>query len=79
METFRFEDEHDYEIWLTVFFNLFSRIVKKNQTPRNVSLYVSSPEKLALFPLEDVKPPPNHKMIKLLTINNLFSSLRHPR
>jgi len=45
METFRFEDKHDYEIWLTV----FSRIVKKHQTPRNASLYsIFSPEKLVL-------------------------------
>ena len=75
METFRFEDEHDYEIWLTVFFIFFRVLSKKTKHPGMFHCTFSSPEKLALFPLEDVKPPPNHKMIKLLTINNLFSSL----
>ena len=68
-----FEDKHDYEIWLTV----FSRNVKKKtKHPGMPHCPFFSPEKLALLPLlEDVKPPPNHKMIKLF--KHLITCFRH--
>ena len=75
LETFRFEDEDDYEyeIWLEV----FSRMLKI-YTPRKASFYHFSLEKLALLPLvKEVAPSPDGKMIKLLTFDNLFPLLRH--
>ena len=64
-----FEDKHDYEIWLTV----FSRNVKH---PGMLHCTFFSPEKLALLPLlEDITPPPNHKMIKLF--KHLITCFRH--
>ena len=76
-ETFRVEDENDYEY--EIWFEVFSRIVKK-QTPRNSSLYFFSPEKIALLSLlKEVDPSPDCKMLKLLTFDNLFPPLRHSR
>ena len=46
LETFRFEDKnhYEYEIW----FKVFSRIVKKMDTPE-IFTVLFSPEKLALL------------------------------
>ena len=64
LETFRFEDEnhYEYEIW----FKVFSRIVKKMDTPE-IFIVLFSPEKLALLSLfKEVEPSPDCKMLKLL-------------
>ena len=64
LETFRFEDEnhYEYEIW----FEVFSRIVKKMDTPE-IFIVLFSPEKLALLSLlKEVEPSPDCKMLKLL-------------
>ena len=62
METFRSEDEHDYEIWVTV----FSRIVKKTKHPGMFHCTFFSPEKLALLPLlKDVKGAVSRNSAKL--------------
>jgi len=45
---------------------------KKNDTPLSFSLSF-----LTVISLKGVKPSPDGKMIKLLTTNNLFPSLRH--
>ena len=77
LETFRFEDEnhYEYEIW----FKVFSRIVKKMDTPE-IFIVLFSPEKLALLSLlKEVEPSPDCKMLKLLTFDNLFPPLRHSR
>ena len=65
IETFRFEDENDYEY---------------EKLPRKASFYRFSLEKLALLPLvKEVTRFPHRKMIKLLTFDNLFSPPRHSR
>ena len=52
----------------------FFRVFLKN------SLYLFSRETLALLPLlEEVKPSPDCKTIKLRTFDNLFPPLRHSR
>ena len=49
-------------------------------TPRKALMNFFLPERLErLFSLKDVKPFPDRKMIKLLTFNTLFPSLRHTR
>ena len=73
IKTFTFKDQNDYEY--EIWFKVFSRSVKK-WTPQNTSLHFFSPEKLVLLSLlEEVKPFPDRKMIKLLTFDNLFPSL----
>ena len=64
VEILIFEDKYEDEIG----FKVFSHILKK-QTPQiMLHLYFFSPEKLALLPLlEEIKPSPNRKMIKLLS------------
>ena len=65
LETFRFEDDYEYEIWLKV----LSRILKI-WTPQKASFYHFSLEKLALLPLvKEVTPSPDRRMIKLLTFD----------
>ena len=55
----------------------FSGILKV-KTPRKASCFHFSLEKLALLPLvKEVTSSPDHKMIKLLTFDNLFLPLRH--
>ena len=59
------------------FFRVFS---KKNRHPGKLYCTFHSPEKLALLSLmQEVKPSTDHKMIKLLPIDNLFPPLRHSR
>ena len=61
-ETFKFEDEDDYEceIWRKV----FSRILK-TETPRKASFYYFSLEKLAPLSLvKEVTPSPDRKMME---------------
>ena len=70
LETFRFEDEnhYEYEIW----FEVFSRIVKKMDTPE-IFIVLFSPEKLALLSLlKEVEPSPDCKMLKLLKFDTLI-------
>ena len=75
IESFRFEEDYEYEIWLKG----FSRILKL-QTPRKASFYHFSLEKLALLPLvKEVTAFSDRKMIKLPTFDNLFPPLRHSR
>ena len=75
IETFRFKDENDYEyeIWLKVFSHILNIY-----TPRKASFYHFSLEKLAPLPsVNEVTPSPDRKMIKFLTVDNLFPLLRH--
>ena len=56
---------------------VFARVLKK--TPRKASFYFFSPKRLVrLFVLEEVKPSPDSKVIKLLTFDNLCPPLRDP-
>ena len=75
VETFRFEDENDENDYKDKIL-LFS-----NKTPgRQLEIFnvLFSPERLSqLFLLKEVKPSPDHKIIKLLTFDNLFLLLRH--
>ena len=77
LDTFRFDDEHDYEyeIWSKV----FSRILKI-YTPQKASFYHFSLERLALLSLvKEVTLYPDRKMLKLLTLDILFLPLRLSR
>ena len=77
IETFRFEDENDYEYEVELQF--FSRILKK-QTPRKASLYFFSLEKIALLSiLKQMKLSLDRKMIKPLIFDNSFPPLRRSR
>ena len=74
-ETFRFENENDrnnHKDW---------NFMNSNKTPRRqleIFNVLFSPERLSqLFLLKEVKPSPNHKIIRLLTFDNLFLLLRH--
>ena len=64
-ETFRFEDENDYEyeIWFKVF-----RVLSKNRHPKIIQCtFFFSTEKLALLTVitvEGVKPSPDRKIKK---------------
>ena len=73
-ETFRFEEENDKNDYKEKIF-LFS-----NKTPgRHLEIFnvLFSPERLSqLFLWKEVKPFPNHKIIKLLTFDNLFLLLQ---
>ena len=77
LESFRLEDEKEYEIFLRV----FARFLRQNDTPETymyILLFV--PKKLVrLFILKEVKPTPDSRMIKRLTFGNLFPPLRHSR
>lgn len=73
IQTFRFKDESDdkYEICLKVLITY-----SQKKTPWKALLYFFSPEMLALSSLlKGVKPSPDGKIIKILTINNFFLSL----
>ena len=73
-ESFRVEDENEYEIKLKV----FARVLKKKTPHRKASFYFFSPKTfLRLFILKEVKPSPDSKMIKLLIFDNLFPPLGH--
>ena len=77
IETFRFEDENDYEYEIEL--KVFPGILKK-WTPRNASLYFFSLEKIALLSiLKEMKPSLDCKMIKPLIFDNSFPPLRHSR
>ena len=63
----------------TRFYSKFFAYCQKMDTPPPLisSLYFFSPRKLALLSLlMEVKPSANHKMIKLLTFDNLFPPLQ---
>ena len=75
VETFRFEDENDendYKVKILLF---------SNKTPgRQLEIFnvLFSPERLSqLFLWKEVKPSPDHKIIKLLTFDKLLLPLRH--
>ena len=59
-------------------FNLkFFRVFSENRYPGKLHHALESPEKLALLSLlKEVKPSPDHNLIKLVTFNNLFPPLR---
>ena len=77
IETSRFEEEHDYET--RYYFKFFFPYSQKFK-PRKASLYFFSTKKLTgLFLLEEDKPSSNRKIIKPLTVDNLFPPLRHSR
>ena len=62
-------------------FKYFSRILKNIDVPESFILLFFR-EKIWLtrfFLMKEVKPPPDRKMIKLLTVDDLFPSLRHSR
>ena len=73
LETFRFEDEDNYEYEICI--KVFSRILKI-QTSRKASFHHFSLAKLALLSLvKEVTRSPDRKMIKLLTSE--LSCFRH--
>ena len=77
LETFRFEDENDYEY--EIWFKDFSRIVK-NWHPGILHCTFFPPEKIALLSLlNEVEPSPDCNMLKRLTFDNLFPPQRHSR
>ena len=59
----------------------FFRVLSKNRLPGILDCtFFFAPEKLALLSLlEKVKPFLDHKIIKLLTFDNLFTPLRDSR
>ena len=66
IENFSFEDKYEYEINLKV----FARVLQEKRTPQKASFYCFSPKTLGqLFILKKVKPSPDTKMIKHLTLN----------
>ena len=70
LESFRFENDNEYEYEIN-----WPRI-----NPGKLLYSFSSPKKLVrLIILKEVKPSPESKMIKLLTLVNLFPPLRHSR
>ena len=78
LESLRFKDvnEYEYEIELKV----LARVLKKKRHPRKTSFNFFSAKTLVwLFIMKEVKPFPDSKMIKLLTVDNLFSPLRYSR
>ena len=65
LETFRFEEENDYEY--DILLEVSSRLLKI-QTSHKASFYYFSLHKLALLSLvKEVTRSPNRKMIRLLT------------
>jgi len=75
IESFRFEDENDYEY--EILFKVF-RVLSKNIHPGILHCFFFSPDKLELLSLlKEVKTSPYCKMLNLLTFDNLFSPLRH--
>ena len=69
----KIKDKDEDEISLEVFF----AYSKKIYTPESFWVLFFPPKKLArLFLLTEVKPSPDHKMIKLLPFDNLFPSLQ---
>ena len=79
LESFRFEDKNEYRYDITL--KVFARVVKKKETPRKASFsfFFVTKKLVRLFILKGVKPSPDSKMIKFLTIDNLFAALRHSR
>ena len=62
----------------TRFYLKFFAYCQKIDTPPDFFIVLFSPRKLALLSLlMEVKPSANHKMIKLLTFDNLFPLLQH--
>ena len=60
------------------YLKFFAYCQKIDTPPLTSSLYFFSPRKLALLSLlMEVKPSADHKMIKLLTFDNLFPPLQH--
>ena len=75
IETFRFEDENDYEYEIEL--KVFPGILKK-WTPRRALLYFFSLETIVLLSiLKEMKPSLDCKMIKPVIFDNSFPSLRH--
>ena len=68
--SFRFEDEIDYRT--SIRFDLkFFRVFSEKRYPGKLHRTFDPPEKLALSSLlQEVKPYPDRKMIKLLTFDN---------
>ena len=75
VETFRFEDENDendYKVKILLF------SIKTPGRQLEIFNVLFSPERLSqLFLWKEVKPSPDHKIIKLLTFDKLFLPLRH--
>ena len=61
-------------------FNLkFLRVFSKKDTPESFILLFSPKKLVWLFIMKEVKPSPDSKMIKLLTLDLLFPPLPHSR
>ena len=73
LESFRFEEENEYEYENLNFMRMFQ---KEDCTPENFILLFSVKR---LFILKEVKPPPDRKLTELLTFDNLFPPLWHSR
>ena len=55
----------------------FFRVFSENRYPENLHRTLESPENLTLLSsLKEVKPSPDHNLIKLVTFNNSFPPLR---
>ena len=55
----------------------FFRVFPENRYPGKLHRTLESPENLTLLSsLKEVKPSPDHNLIKLVTFNNLFPPLR---
>ena len=80
LESFRFEDKNEYRYDITL--RVFARVVKKRDSRESFIkffLFFVTKKLVRLFILKGVKPSPDSKMIKFLTIDNLFAALRHSR
>ena len=79
LESFRFEDKNEYRYDITL--KVFARVVKKKRLPGKLHFpfFFVTKKLVRLFILKGVKPSPDSKMIKFLTIDNLFAALRHSR
>ena len=79
LESFRFEDKNEYRYDITL--KVFARVVKKKRLPEKLHFpfFFVTKKLVRLFILKGVKPSPDSKMIKFLTIDNLFAALRHSR
>ena len=75
VETFRFENDSSARFDWKVF-----RVFSTNRLPGKLYFTIDSPEKLELLPWwKEVTPSPNRRIIKLVTLDNLFLPLRHSR
>ena len=66
--------EYEDEIQLKVFLCILK---KKIETQESFFSFYSQGNLTQLFLLQEMKPSPDQDMIKLLTFDNLFPSLRH--